>query len=1235
MTTIDSLQIEIQSNSASASQGIDAIADALGRLKEKGSVGVAVKNLNNLAGALKNLTPVASNANKLNALATAVEKLSSVGSFNKTITQLSKLPGALRVLSDLNIDGLESKFKSLASATSHLSSVKSGGLPTMINALAKINQVTDSLDEATIGRFAARVALLSEKLGPLSQKMTAITTGFRAINSAAKEAGKGVDSFGKDINTTTHNVSSFIQVMRGMLDVLRPVIEILKYSIGEAMEWDGIVYQFGNAFGEQAELYYNKITKISDALSINKQQFMENSAMSASMLIGFGVNRSDAREMALGYTELAYDIWAAYNNVYKNVDDAMTAVRSAISGEVEPIRRAGFTIVDSQLAMTAANHDIAYSSQTATEGLKSYLRYLTLIEQAHSKGIVGAYAQEMSTAEGLTRTLAQQVKSLAQAFGGLFLPILVRVIPWISALVQVLTAAIRTIAGFFGITLQEVNWKGFGAGATSGLGAVEESAEDAGGALGKAAKAAKELKNATLGIDELNVISPPDPNTGGGSGGGASAGVGGGGGLDVGSLWDDSIFAQVEEQTNAIKQKLKNLLPVIGGIAAAFGGWRLLNLIDDLDDSIKGVGKLKKVMSALGKTLIVAGISIAVGKLVWDFTGAYLENGNLSELGKALGTTVLGAAVAGWLTGGVGAGLVVMTSGVVTLTKLGIELKEGSIEITDPKAVITMLVGALETVLGGALIIDTLRGGKWVKGISSALFGGLKSAVGKIGWSAIGSTVTSYLSTALSAVGTALAGISGWAIAAVVAIVATLALAIVDYDFTEIGYKIGEAIGKACRKVADVAGDIGSSIMGGLKKAFAWVVTNFDINSIADLINLIFNPKMWIKKLIPKLVEIGIEVIPGIWEGIKKGWNNFWSNLDEFVDGFVDGFKKGFGIASPAKTMIPLGLEIVNGLWQGIKDSFSNVVKKLRGWCTDLINEAAKALKPSAIKEKLSLMWENAKNWWNTSKGVLKEYTPSIGSITNKIKDAWESARSWYNKKKANMADYTPNIGSIYAKVKSAWDTARSWYNNNKAKMADYTPNIGSIYQKVKSAWDTARSWYNNSKAQMSTYTPSIGSIKDKLVSAWNTAKSWWDKNVKLSIPSLSFKVTYTPKSSLGAVKKAIVNALGLEGWPKLSFAKNGGIFDAGSLIWAGEAGAEVVANAGGGKTGVMNVQQMQEAVYEGVYAAVIAAMGHSGNSGGQAVNVYLDGRQITSTVEKRQRERGATLMGNQVYSYG
>ena len=164
------------------------------------------------------------------------------------------------------------------------------------------------------------------------------------------------------------------------------------------------------------------------------------------------------------------------------------------------------------------------------------------------------------------------------------------------------------------------------------------------------------------------------------------------------------------------------------------------------------------------------------------------------------------------------------------------------------------------------------------------------------------------------------------------------------------------------------------------------------------------------------------------------------------------------------------------------------------------------------------------------------------------------------------------------------------------------------------------------------SYTPSIGSIKDKVVSAWNSAKTWWKNNVgglstKLNISVPKLTVNWGEVSALGKTFK----------YPKsfsVKFAADGGIFDQGSLIWAGERGPEVMATAAGGKTGVMNVQQMQEAVYEGVYAAMSAAMRGMNGGGSQDVRVYLDGKEISASVRKHQHESGATIMGNEVYSY-
>jgi DNA-binding protein len=61
-------------------------------------------------------------------------------------------------------------------------------------------------------------------------------------------------------------------------------------------------------------------------------------------------------------------------------------------------------------------------------------------------------------------------------------------------------------------------------------------------------------------------------------------------------------------------------------------------------------------------------------------------------------------------------------------------------------------------------------------------------------------------------------------------------------------------------------------------------------------------------------------------------------------------------------------------------------------------------------------------------------------------------------------------------------------------------------------------------------------------------------------------------------------------------------------------------------RTAVANNDQIVDAVSQGVFEAVVAAMPKY-NEQPLEVKVYLDGKEITKKVEKVQRERGTTLL--------
>lgn len=1045
--TIDSLQLEIQSNSTNATSGIDGLAKALKNLKKNSDISDAVTNLNNLRKSLHAFVNMPSNASKIESLANSLKSLKKVGKIDIG-NSLASVKRSMESLGAINVENVAPQIERIAGALAPLNNVKGGGFNSTVNGLKKLDDVVDSLDGGSIDRFVAKIKELDEKLTPVSKKLVAIGHAFKGVNTSAISAGKGVGTFRTSINATALNLTNFISVAQSAIAAMQPIIHFFAKPIKDALEWDGIVYQFGNAFGEQADIYYQKITEITDALGINKQTFMEISAMSTSMLKGFGVNSFDAREMGLGYAELAYDIWAAYGNKYKTIQDASDAISSAIAGEVEPIRRAGFTIVESQLEITAANHKVAYSAEKATEAQKSYLRYLTLVDQAHIKGIVGAYAEEMDTAEGAVRTFTQQLKTLSQTFGAVFLPILIKVMPWLTAFVELIGDAIIAVASLFGVEIQKFNPEDF-----SGLGGIAEGAEQATNSVKDTTNALKDLKNATIGIDELNVISPPTQS---GASGGAGAGGAGWDGLDVGSLWDKKIWDDVQNQVDDIKEKIKGMLPIIGGIATAFAGWKILGLLADLDETKKKIEKL-------------------------DF------------------------------------------------------------------------------------VVNTKNFGK-------KILNGLKTSLSGTSFAAIGTTIKTKITTALSAVATALAGIPGWAIAAVAALVAVLVLAIVDYDFTDIGYKIGEAVGKACRVVVDFAKEIGGPILDGIKAAFDWCKENITWDNVKSFVAALFKKETWTEIIWPKIKEIGKAIWDGLWEGLTDGLENLWGNITEFVDGFIQGFKDGFEIHSPSKKFIEIGKQLIAGLL----DPFSF----------------------SSIKEKLSGFWDSVTDFFSGSKSTSEKVDVSV----DLKKGNWKTVTDWIGK--------IPGVSQLVNLAKSGWTSVKKWIGN--------IPTVSQAVGLVKSGWSSVKSWVGT----IPTFSAGIKLAK----SGWSTIKSW--------LGSLDFKLNFKlPKIGINWGSKTV---LGFKiSYPSsfYTYAKGGFPGQDGELFLARESGPEMVGRIGN-KNAVVNNEQIVESVSEGVYAAVLAAMRQSEGNGGQSVNVYLDGRQITANVEKHQRERGATIMRNGVYAY-
>lgn len=1073
---IQGLEFQIQENSAGAVTGLNNLKKALSGLKTV-SVGSA-NNLSKTATGIRELTNALKGLNtgdasqKINRLATALAALGNLSSFRSTTNSIVKLNSALTQLKWTDGD----KLASLANGLRPLSELDKAHLTSFINQLGKLPGVINELEKADIDKFTRQMKDLSAAMKPFADEMQKVSNGFSAFPSKIQRIIASTNRYNGTVNKAASGTRAWSEALAGIklstvIYASNRIGAVIAEYMYEASEWEGIMYRFGRAFGEEAEENYKWILKLNSELQINVQKFMQYASIYGTMLKGFGVAQKDAAAMAMNYTELTYDIWAGYNDIYKTFEDAAIAVRSAIAGEVEPIRRAGFTIVDSQLKITAANYGIAYSTQSASEELKSYLRYLTLIDQARAQDLIGTYAREMTTAEGLMRTLRQQLASLSQAFGSFLLPALVKVLPYVQAFVELIGEAIAALAQLFGIDLKPVDFSsGVNAGA-AGAGAMADNLEDASGA-------AKKLKQYTAGFDELNVF---DPNQGSG---GAGIGAGGGGSLegmfDIDKLWDESIFNSINSQVDELKEKLKDVLATVTSIAAGILAWKVakdflkaLKMINDLrsknfdfklDFQFLGLSMfladLKEFERHLRDFLDNGPTFQNVAGMISSFAGmlgdAFMLLGRLDIAGalkiiQGVGEIVIGikdiadnglnvenalTVVRGLTNIAIGIGLFtnniklaawsVAIQGFTTIIR-EIATNWDAIKQGDWSGVdkVALIIGGLE-ILGGLVVaLDVFSK---LKGITN--LGKATTAMNTL--TTATDTIDTTVSTGLSPKLTSLAKNLGLVVGIVAevsaaAIIVVGAIAIMGHELDEVG-KAWQPVIENGATVATAIG-LGAGILGAVGLAAYALGTGG--KTIA--VNIGLGTAI--------LLELGVATglfLVEIWavgkglDEIGQAWQPVLDNGEEIATaiGVGTGLLVGVGAATAALGAITIGtaglLPAAIALGAGILAEMAlaciGLVESLRSVADELNNNLAPSLRElNGTLPQLTDDMSDFVDFMSDFAGEISSYTDSMGGIT------WDSIVSGFQKLFAGnpIGDFADDVNDIYTDTKSLNDELR------------------------------------------------------------------------------------------------------------------------------------------------------------------------------------------------------------------
>lgn len=1309
---ITSLSVEISAESQGAELNIDKLATAISNLRTKGNVAKVCSSLDKLSASIS----------ALKSASTGLDGLSKITSFmnglaNVDLTQSAKgirsVANALNKISSVNLgnmdfSGLGSKTNSLKNGLSPISSISDSsikslrGVSSVINSIAKIPSITKKLDAKTLDDFAEVCKKVASAISPLASKLDKVGRSFSSLPSKIKSAINSTTHFSSANQKASTSLSSLASQLENVkkraaqLVSLKAIATYLANAVTKFNDFYEATDLFNNAMGELSGQATELINKMESLLGIDPTEAMTNIATIQSLATSFGLASDKAYILSKNLTQLAYDESSYWN---KDTATTFTAIASAISGELEPIRRLGVDLSQARLQQELLALGFNKQVSSLSQADKAVLRYIAIMKQ--TTNIQGNLAQTISSPANMVRILKSEISQLAKAVGQLLYPAFKAILPVLIAAVDLIKEFVVSLASVFG---QKIEFTDFSK-TQKDIGGVANAMDDTADATKAAAKAAKDY---TMGFDELNIIDPSQNSGSSGSGGGGAAGnLLGDVDLSQYDMFKDYAGSAVDE----IKAKLKSLDSFQIGTQI---GEQLNKLMGMIYDAIHSVD-----WASLG-AVFADGINGLVDSVDWDLFGRLLADRFIIEfelLGGFLSqldwTSVLNAFIDGfsgffhelsdWIA------TVDWTSIGKQLTdKISDALQNADIEklarvlfnfITDSiNAVSDFLAGTDSYQLGQDLVDFAIRA------VTSVDWAGLAQAIGRFFGEAF--------IEALDFMGGLVSRIADY-----------FEKKVAEGPFDNVGlnivYGIYYGIQDAITNVASwIVENVFNPFINGFKSAFGinspstvmaeqggYIIAGLK-KGITDAISSVTETAKKILSAIKSafdnfsLFDIGKNLIQGLIDGVNNMIETAKNAVANVGNAVIDKVKNVLGIHSPSTVFAEIGGYINQGLANGISAAVPYVATAMQG-VVDAVqekgNELIAAGSTQATNYVAGFLNGLDTQWQQIDQSLQSDFFGSIGTLWDAISNGdLQKLGTW-----AASYFYHAMDDEQRKQIKSIADNSLQWLTqglssvwNNIAGMASsfisqFVPSavaatsaqtslniamdanpvmlvisligmlVGALVNfanKNKSiASFLSNLWYGIGdffSIVFETILRVIGTAVQGFVDAINALIWAWNKvplhskmdYVSNPMYNWADKVANERKESQRKRQEAANSSFDDSKDPTnyeqqykelLEKYKNGSY--PGTKEWDKNNGTS--SGSYGGTTSVnvnINEEEMRESVYNGTYNAFLDIFQRYGDelTGGKELKIYLDGKQITASVEKRQNARGQSLMGSEVYSY-
>lgn len=1232
-------------------KGLKSAINAIKKIPE------AVSGVQGISSDISDVKSVLNGFNNLPSV-TAPEGLSSF------VSLLRRIPKAVSEANKADYTQLAESSRQLMNGLAPLSVLDFSNLKNLGSVLNQLNKIPDlaqKLDSKTVGDFSTACQKLSAALTPLASQLDKVGNAFAKLPpqlskvvtqanrvTAANERQK------KSYLSLSNQMSGFMRNMAKLVS-LKAIAEYLGNAVAKFNDFYEATDLFHNAMGNLSGEADTLISKMQGLLGVDPTKAMTYMATIQSLGTSFGLTSDKAYVLSKNLTQLAYDEGSYWN---KNVAETFTAMSSAISGEIEPIRRLGVDLSQARLQQELLALGFNKQVSSLSQADKAVLRYIAIMKQ--TANVQGNLAQTIQSPANQIKILKAQLDMLAKSVGSLLYPALKSILPPLIAAVQLIREFVEWVAKLMGVKVVFTDFTK-SADSVGGIGDAMDNTTDS------TKKAAKALKDYTMGFDELNIIDPTQGSSGFGSGASAGNILG-----DVDLSGYDMFKNYVGTSIDEMKQKIKSMLPLIATVATALAAWKLTNLITDIVDAISKINALKS---------IVLGLGVFTVGVVLEITGIKdaIENGvngkNFAEivLGALIGTTgaaILGKGIAQFIVTGFGSSAVGQA----------IKAAGGS----TAGAIIGAAVGGIVTGIP-----------MFVTGVYDAVKNGLNTLNGIL--IPLGSTMTG---AGIGAIIGSLGGPIGTGIGALIGLIVGA--------MTDVGIAIYQNWDKITSQLDKVSAEFKQWFVGvgewwnekweNFKTNFqtAWEsLPGFVQHPIQALDQASAGLKQW-------FVGVG-EWWNQKWAGFKENWDKAWNSL-------VDTIKN-----LPAK-FLDYGKNIVQGLIDGINKGIENAKKSVGGLAKAIIDKFTTDTEihsPSALFERFGeFIDQGFANGITAALPYVEQAMTNLANVvqqkgnemidygtttaTNFVNGFFNGLDSkWQELDSGLQSDFFGTVQTFIQAAQSGdWKTvgttiaASIWGamgdEQRKRVKSVASDLLGRLSKELKSqassllntAATIGKNLVNNltqnfgkvsaeTQTMLSGITQAFGNVKSPLATAAKAISAALSGGLLSSFPTI-FAGFASLVSTIGTAVAGMLSAVGAA-LSATIFGIPAGIVALAAAATLGVAIAGIVSKLGGSRsTGSYNdtsqyvgsssynsstssssysgtysaaggnSEEMRDAVYNGCYNAFLDIWQRYGEeiSDGRDVRVYLDGKQLTASVEKTQKERGVSIMGTEVYSY-